>query len=126
VEAERREALKPAIVLLLEKLTPPERAAYVLREAFNHSYREIADILRVEEANARQLVTRAREHVSGGRRAPVSPAEQRCLLDRFVTAARTGDLAKLETLFAVTTNLRVRSMTRRSGHCRFETACSRA
>jgi RNA polymerase sigma factor (sigma-70 family) len=113
--AERREALKRAIVLLLEKLSPHERAAYVLREAFNHSYPEIADILRVEVANARQLVARAREHVSAGRPAPVSPAEQRCLLDMFVTAARTGDLAKLETLFAVTTNRRVRSMARRSG-----------
>jgi RNA polymerase sigma factor (sigma-70 family) len=115
LRAERREALRPAIVLLLEKLSPPERAAYVLREAFNHSYREIADILRVEEANARQLVARAREHVSGERRAPVNPAEQRRLLDTFVTAAGSGDLAKLENLFAVTTNLRVRSMARKSG-----------
>jgi RNA polymerase sigma-70 factor (ECF subfamily) len=123
--AERHEALRPAILLLLEKLSRPERAAYVLREAFNHSYREIADILRVEEANARQLVARAREHVSGERRAPVSPAEQRCLLDTFVTAARTGDVAKLESLLAVTTNLPVRSMARRTGPCRFETVCSR-
>jgi RNA polymerase sigma-70 factor (ECF subfamily) len=72
----------------------------VLREAFNYPYREIADILRVEEANARQLVTRAREHVSGGRRAPVSPAAHRRLLNVFVAAARTGDLARLESLFA--------------------------
>jgi RNA polymerase sigma-70 factor (ECF subfamily) len=115
VRTERREALKPAIGLLLEKLSPSERAAYVLREAFNHSYREIAGILRVEQANARQLVVRAREHVSGGRRATVNPAEQRCLLDAFVTAARTGDLAKLENLFAVTTDLPVRSMARKSG-----------
>jgi RNA polymerase sigma-70 factor (ECF subfamily) len=72
----------------------------VLREAFNYPYREIADILRVEETNARQLVTRARKHVSGGRRAPVSPAAQRRLLNAFVAAARTGDLARLESLFA--------------------------
>jgi RNA polymerase sigma-70 factor (ECF subfamily) len=115
VRAERHEALKLAISLLLEKLSPPERAAYVLREAFNHSYREIADVLLLKEANVRQLVARAREHVSAGRAAPVSPAEQRCLVDMFVTAAGTGDLAKLETLFAVTTNVRVRSMTRRRG-----------
>jgi RNA polymerase sigma-70 factor (ECF subfamily) len=121
VRTERREALKPAIGLLLEKLSPPERAAYVLREAFNHSYREIAGILRVEEANARQLVTRAREHVSGGRRATANPAEHRCLLDTFVTAARTGDLTKLENLFAVTTNPRVRSMARRSGTLQIRT-----
>ena len=98
--AERDEALNLAVLLLLEKLSPTERAAYVLREAFSYPYREIADILRVEEANARQLVTRARERVSGGRRAPVSPAEQRRLLNAFVAAARTGDLARLESLFA--------------------------
>jgi RNA polymerase sigma factor (sigma-70 family) len=98
--AERGEALNFAVLLLLEKLLPAERAAYVLRKAFNYPYREIADILRVGEANARQLVRRAREHVSGGRRAPVSPAAQRGLLNAFVAAARTGDLARLESLLA--------------------------
>ncbi len=93
------EALNLAVLILLEKLTPTERAAYVLREAFDYPYREIAAILRVGEANARQLVTRARGHVSGARRASVSAAEQRCLLDAFVAAARTGDLARLENLF---------------------------
>jgi RNA polymerase sigma factor (sigma-70 family) len=96
---ERNEALNRAVLVLLEKLSPTERAAYVLREAFNYPYREIAEIVRVGEANARQLVTRAREHVSGGRRLPVSPAEQRCLLHAFATAATTGDLASLERLF---------------------------
>lgn len=98
--AERGEALSFAVLLLLEKLSPTERAAYVLREAFNYPHREIADVLRVEEANARQLVTRAREHVSSGRRAPVSAAEQRRLLNAFVAAATTGDLGGLESLFA--------------------------
>jgi RNA polymerase sigma-70 factor, ECF subfamily len=92
---ERREALNSAVLLLLEKLLPTERAAYVLREAFNYSYRDIANILRVGEANARQLVTRARGRVSGNRRAPVSPAEQRRLHNAFVAAARTGDVTKL-------------------------------
>jgi RNA polymerase sigma-70 factor (ECF subfamily) len=98
--AEQGEALNRAVRLLLEKLSPTERAAYVFREAFSYPYREIADILRVAEANARQLVTRAREHVSSGRRTPVSPAEQRRLFNAFVAAARTGDLAGLERLFA--------------------------
>jgi len=98
--AERDEALIGAVQLLLEKLSPAERAAYVLREAFSYPYRRIADILRVEEANARQLVTRAREHLSGGRRAPVHPGEHRCLLTAFTTAAKTGDLARLERLLA--------------------------
>lgn len=104
--AERGEALNRAVLLLLEKLLPTERAAYVLREAFNYPYREIADILRVHEANARQLVSRAREHVSGTRRAPVGSAEQQRLLNAFVTAARTGDLARLEALFRVVTSRR--------------------
>lgn len=100
VSVERGEALSYAMQLLLETLSPVERAAYVLREAFNHSYREIADILRVGEANARQLVTRARARVSGGPRLPVNPREQRLLLDAFLAASRTGDVARLERLFA--------------------------
>lgn len=100
LSVERGEALNVAMALLLEKLTPTERAAYMLREAFNYPYREIAPILRIEEANARQLVSRAREHLSGGRRAHVSPAEQRRLFNTFVAAARTGDLTRLERLFA--------------------------
>jgi len=100
IGAERGEALKLAVLMLLEKLSPTERAAYVLREAFDYSYREIADILQMEEANARQLVTRARKHVVEGRRTSVSPGEQRRLLEAFVTAAQNGDMAALEALFA--------------------------
>jgi RNA polymerase sigma-70 factor (ECF subfamily) len=68
--AERGQALNLAVLLLLERLSPAERAAYILREAFSHPYREIAHKLRIEEANARQLVTRARQHVRGRTRAP--------------------------------------------------------
>jgi RNA polymerase sigma factor (sigma-70 family) len=98
--AERGEALNVAVLVLLEKLSPTERAAYVLREAFNYLYREIASILRIEEANARQLATRARAHVAERRRAPVRPAEQRRLLNAFIAAAKAGDLVRLESLFA--------------------------
>jgi RNA polymerase sigma-70 factor (ECF subfamily) len=98
--AERSEALGLAILLLLEKLTPTERAAYVLREAFDYSHREIADILQIEEGNARQLVSRARKHIATERRTPVSSEEQRRLLDTFIEAAQKGDLASLEGLFA--------------------------
>src|SRR6185295_13519794 len=66
--AERAEALEFAVLLLLEKLSPTERAAYVLREAFDYSYDQIAHTIRSTEANARQLVTRARKHVSDGLR----------------------------------------------------------
>ena len=98
--AERGEALEFAVLLLLEKLSPTERAAYVLREAFDYPYRQIADILRLEEANVRQLVSRARQHITDGRRASVSSAEQRRLLEAFIAAAQEGDLAALEGLFA--------------------------
>jgi RNA polymerase sigma-70 factor (TIGR02957 family) len=98
--AERGEALEFAVLMLLEKLSPTERAAYVLREAFDYPYRQIADIVEVSEAGARQLVSRARKHLSAERRAPVSADEQRRLLGAFVTAAQTGDLGVLERLFA--------------------------
>src|ERR1700740_1326753 len=94
--AERGEALGFAILLLLEKLSPTERAAYVLREAFDYSYRQIADILQMEEANPRQLVSRARKHIADGRRTPTSSKEQRRLLEVFIGAAQKGDLAALE------------------------------
>ena len=66
--AERGEALESGVRILLEKLSPTERAAYILREAFDYAYRDIANVLRLEEANARQVVTRARQHVANGRR----------------------------------------------------------
>ena len=98
--AERGEALRLAILLLLEKLSPTERAAYVLREAFDYSYRQITDILQMEEANVRQLVSRARKHIADGRRTTVSSDEQRRFLEAFISAAQKGDLAGLEGLFA--------------------------
>jgi RNA polymerase sigma-70 factor (TIGR02957 family) len=100
VGAERGEALKLAVLLLLEKLSPTERAAYVLREAFDYSYHQIADILQMEEANVRQLVSRARKHIEDGRRTPVSSDEQRRFLEAFIAAARKADMAALESLFA--------------------------
>ena len=98
--AERREALELAVLMLLEKLSPTERAAYVLREAFDYPYRQIADVLATSEANARQLVTRARLRLAGGRRRQVSAAEQQRFIDAFVDAAQTGDLTTLEQLLA--------------------------
>jgi RNA polymerase sigma-70 factor (ECF subfamily) len=100
VEVERGQALAFGVLLLLEKLSPTERAAYILREAFDYPYREIANVLRLEEANARQVVTRARQHVADGRRMPASSTEQRRLLDAFIAAAHNGDVAGLEGLLA--------------------------
>jgi len=99
IGAERAEALEFAVLLLLEKLPPTERAAYILREAFDYSYDQIARTVRSTEANARQLVTRARKHVSDGRRKAVSSSEQRRLLNAFVVASQKGDLVGLEKLF---------------------------
>ena len=100
IGAERGEALKLAVLMLLEKLSPTERAAYVLREAFDYSYDQIAAILQLEEANVRQLVSRARKHIEDGRRKSVSSDEQRRLLEAFIAAARKADMAALESLFA--------------------------
>ena len=94
--AERGQALAYGVLLLLEKLTPTERAAYILREAFDYPYRDIANVLRLEEANARQVVTRARQHVANGRRMPANSTEQRRLLEAFIAAARNGDVAGLQ------------------------------
>ena len=98
--AERAEALEFAVLILLEKLSPTERAAYVLREAFDYSYDQIAHTIRSTEANARQLVTRARKHVNDGRRKTVTSSEQRRLLNAFIVASQKGDLPALEKLFA--------------------------
>jgi len=98
--AEKAEALEFAVLLLLEKLSPTERAAYILREAFDYSYDQIAHIIRSSEANARQLVTRARKHISDGRRKAVSSGEQRRLLNAFIVASQKGDFHALERLFA--------------------------
>jgi RNA polymerase sigma-70 factor (ECF subfamily) len=98
--AERGEALKFATLLLMEKLTPNERAAYILREAFDYAYTDIADILKSTEPAVRQLVSRARKHMTRDRRTPVTPAAQRELLTTFIDAARSGEMAALEQLFA--------------------------
>ena len=98
--AERGEALELAVLMLMEKLTPQERAAYVLREAFDYPYPQIADILQSTEPAVRQLVSRARKHVTGERKIPVPETAQRRLLATFLEAARSGDLQALEKLFA--------------------------
>ncbi len=82
----------------MEKLNPVERAAYVLREAFDYPYKRVADILETSDANARQLVSRARKHLGAERKERVSPAAHRRLLEGFLSAARTGDLSTLEDL----------------------------
>jgi len=98
--AERGEALSFAVLMLMEKLTPTERAAYILREAFDYEYAQISAIVQVSEATARQLVSRGRKHLLAERRKPVSSAEQMRLLEAFVAAAQTGDLGRLEQILS--------------------------
>jgi RNA polymerase sigma-70 factor, ECF subfamily len=100
LDAEQTEALEAAVRMLLQKLSPAERAAYVLREAFDYPHRHISEVLAVSEANARQLVTRARRRLCDEHRRPVGATEHQQLLDAFVAAAETGDLARLEQLLA--------------------------
>ncbi|MFD8692872.1 RNA polymerase sigma-70 factor [Streptomyces sp. NPDC059651] len=98
--AERAEAVELAVLFLMEKLNPVERAAYVLREAFNYPYPQIADILETSEANTRQLVSRGRKHLAAERRERVSTTAHRRLLEVFLAAAQKGDLAALENVLA--------------------------
>lgn len=98
--AERAEALQFAILLTLEKLTPTERAAYILREAFDYPYPRIAEIISSSVVGARQLVSRARSHLASDRQVTVDPGHQRRLLEAFLVAAQQGDAQALEKLFA--------------------------
>jgi RNA polymerase sigma-70 factor (ECF subfamily) len=73
---------------------------YVLREAFDYPHRRIAEVLELSEANVRQIVTRARRHLSGAPRWELDASAHRLLLDAFLAAAQTGELAALEQVLA--------------------------
>ena len=80
------------LMLLLEKLTPLERAVFVLKESFDFAYGELAQLFDVTEANCRQLYHRATEKVvAKNRRFVIDPHQQETLLEVFVMASRTGD-----------------------------------
>ncbi|WP_073480986.1 RNA polymerase sigma-70 factor [Streptoalloteichus hindustanus] len=98
---ERRDSVSVGMLVLLERLTPPERAVFVLREAFGHSHREIAQILDIEEAHSRQLHRRARQHVGESRpRFTADSGQHRRIVERFLSATLHGDVAELERLLA--------------------------
>jgi RNA polymerase sigma-70 factor, ECF subfamily len=94
------EAVEFALRLTLEKLSPSERAAYVLRHAFDYPYARIAGILQQTEAGVRQHVSRARKRLSGGKCAWVNAHKHRQLLEAFVAGAKDGNLSALEKLLA--------------------------
>ncbi|MGI5401236.1 RNA polymerase sigma-70 factor [Streptomyces sp. CA-135486] len=99
--AEQRDAVSTALLVLLERLTPKERAVYVLRVAFGYRHLDIAGVLDLSEANCRQLYRRAVQRVATPE-ARFTPAAERQheLVESFVMAAREGDLAGLEKLLA--------------------------
>lgn len=95
------ESLSMAFLVLLERLTPIERAVFLLREVFDHEYSEIAMILGQTEANCRQILHRARHHVSTVRpRFEVSEEKQNDLLRRFLQAVETGETEQLLALLS--------------------------
>ncbi len=99
VEAE--ETVSLAMLLLLERLNPVERAAFVLRESFDLGFDQIAAIVERSEDNCRQILTRARRRVADERpRFDADPGEGRALAARFLAAAREGDLHGLVALLA--------------------------
>lgn len=98
VGAERSEAVAVGLLLLLERLGPVERAAYLLRHAFDYPYPRIAELLTLSEANARQIVSRAGRRLGAERQRPVEPSEQLRHLHAFLSASLTGDLGPLEAL----------------------------
>lgn len=99
--AELADSLSLALLVLLERLTPVERAAYLLREVFGYGYAEIAEVIEQTEVNSRQLVTRAKKHLEASRpRFDPDEAARDALLERFLAAAEEGDVDALEELLA--------------------------
>jgi ketosteroid isomerase-like protein len=95
------DSLSLAFLVLLESLSPEQRAAFLLREVFEEPYDRIAEIIGTSEPNARQLVTRARRHVDERHpRFEASREQQEELATRFFAAAEEGDLQGLEELLA--------------------------
>ncbi|MFF5341845.1 RNA polymerase sigma-70 factor [Streptomyces althioticus] len=89
--AEQRESVSYAMLVVLERLSPDERAVYVLREAFGYAHKEIAEILDVSEAASQQILHRARKHVTQGRvRREIDGAEARRVVEEFLAAATSG------------------------------------
>jgi RNA polymerase sigma-70 factor (TIGR02957 family) len=100
-QAEMADSLSLAFLVLLESLTPEQRAVLLLRDVFDYGYDEIARVVGTSEANARQLATRARRHVEQRRpRFETSQARREELARRFFAAAREGDLGALESMLA--------------------------
>lgn len=100
-QAQLADTLSQALLVALERLTPVERAAFLLREAFDYDYPRIAEIIDRSEDNARQLVARAKKHVAAGRpRFDADEAARDRLFEQFLGAAAEGNLDGLELILA--------------------------
>ena len=100
-DVELAESVSMAMLLVLETLTPTERAVFLLREVFELGYDEIAEAVDKSPAAVRQIAHRARSHVAARRpRGVVSPAETRDALGAFQRAVETGDLQSLVDILA--------------------------
>ncbi len=99
--AELSDSLSMAFLLLLESLSPVERAVFLLREVFDYPYEEIAQVVDKSETNCRQIFARARQHIGAQQsRYEASPGQTAALLRSFLAAARDGDLDQLVDLLA--------------------------
>jgi RNA polymerase sigma-70 factor (ECF subfamily) len=99
--AELADSLSQAFLVVLETLSPVERAVFLLRDVFGYEYAEIAGIVGKAEANVRQLASRARRHVAERRpRFDPDPRRREQLFDRFRAACEAGDVAALEAMLA--------------------------
>lgn len=89
--AEQRDSVSTAVLVLMERLTPNERAVYVLREAFAYSHAEIAELLDITEVGSQQILHRAKQHLATERsRAVVDQAAARQVVEEFLAAATSG------------------------------------
>jgi RNA polymerase sigma-70 factor (TIGR02957 family) len=100
-QAEVADSLSLAFLVLLESLSPEQRAAFLLHDVFDYDYGKVAEIVGTSEQNARQLASRARRHVQDGRTRFDASAERRDeLAASFLAAAQEGDLEELEAMLA--------------------------
>jgi RNA polymerase sigma-70 factor (TIGR02957 family) len=97
--AEQRESISYAVLTLMERLSPNERAVYVLREAFDYPHREIAEIVDVTEAASQQIYHRAKQHIAAGKaRSEVDATAARRIVEEFLAAATSGQTEPLTRL----------------------------
>jgi RNA polymerase sigma-70 factor, ECF subfamily len=105
-QAEQLESISMAFLVVLERLTPVERAVFLLREVFDYPYSDIAEIVGKDQVSCRQILSRAKKFIAGSRPRFTPSAEQHHqLMQRFLGAVEEGDLAGLTQLLAADVTL---------------------